>query len=221
MLAVMTTDGRRECLERSVASLLDNVHGVDRLVLVDDSGDEQHRRWLRSTFGDVAVVDGDGPRRGYARAVQRAWQHVARCGDPWAFVAEDDFVYQRPVDLVQLVGLLDARPYLAQVALRRQPWFATEVDAGGVLDVFEPSRFVQCHDFDRGWWWIEHRLFWTQNPHVLPVGRARGWPSGAHSEHRHAHRVFVDGQTRVAYWGRLDEPPWVHHIGEKRRGTGY
>jgi hypothetical protein len=178
----MTTDGRRSCIERTIPSLLDHVGPLDgpRLIF-DDSGDADYRAWLRAKFRALGFeVVGAGARRGQGRAVAKAWRWLDRelvdnpRGRPpakYAFWCEDDFIFERTVDLDEWRDVLDAHPYLAQIALVRQAWFPGEVAAGGIVER-DPG------DYERRERWLEHRRCFTLNPMLFRRSLcARAWPT--------------------------------------------
>lgn len=222
ILLAVTTDGRADCIERSLPSLLARVAGLDgpRLIF-DDSGSRAYRRWLSRRFGpDGFSVHGSGDRLGQDRALGAMWHHLqggelADC--EWVMHVEDDFVYARDVDARELCEVLERRPYLAQMALLRQAWFPTERRAGGIVerdpDAYWPVR-------EGRWRWLEHRLWFTLNPCLYRRRLcARGWPRGRRHEWRFGRDLCRDPHVRFGIWGRGE--PWVAHIGERRAGRGY
>ena len=62
------------------------------------------------------------------------WATIAAYGLPWAFIVEDDFTAERSIDLAAMQQVMDDRPGLVQMALRRQAWSAPELEAGGVIE---------------------------------------------------------------------------------------
>lgn len=223
ILTLITTDGRRECIERTVASMLEQVAPLDGpRVIVDDSGDSAYREWLREAFNPLGFqVLGKPIRSGQDRMLDMAWRELARPryrGHPWVFHCEDDFLFHRPVDLRVLTSILEADPHLAQIALLRQPWFPGEVSAGGIVER-DPDQYQRRRD-GHGNEWLEHRLWFTLNPCIYRRALCeRGWPQGRRHEWRFSRSLCEDERIRFALWG--DGTPWVEHIGHERVGTGY
>jgi hypothetical protein len=215
----VVTDGRRQCIERSIPSLLANVRGpITHRVIHDDSGDPDYRSWLRHAFPTFDVI-GPDHRHGYSAAYGNAWRHLAERPERFCFIHEDDFLYERPVDLLAMAELLDWRPYVAQVALRRQAWNEQEKAAGGVVEQ-HAGDYLDCSDGDMHW--LEHRRFLTTNPSLIRTELCKvGWPQVPHSEGTLTHLLIADPGLRFAYWGRRTDAPWVTHIGTDRVGTGY
>lgn len=215
---LVITDGRQDCLRRTLESFELSVDTavIDQRVVVNDCTENpEFTRWV-DTLGFDHHLRPLQQRRGFAGAIAAGWAMV---GDTdYVFHLEDDFVLQRHVDLKLMMEVLGERPRLAQMALRRQAWNEDEIRAGGVVE-FRPSEFVDCTD--RGADWLEHRCFFTTNPSLLPGWVvARGWPQVQYSEGVFSLSLLEDPQVACAYWGRRQDPPWVHHIGV-RAGVGY
>lgn len=213
---VILTNGRRDCIERTIPSLEEQVSPLPELRLIfDDSGDATYRAWLAQRF-DRYVLSASRRALGYAPAMRRALDHVATLPVDWVWISEDDFLYRRPVGLLVLAGVMEADPKLAQVVLRRQPWFPSELRSGDMIGRFPAAQFEERSDY------LRHRQFFSMNPHLIrreTLARFR-WPLGASSERRYGERLFHAGYF-AGLWGGRHEPPWVEHVGRTRVGTGY
>lgn len=227
LVAVLVmTDGRRDCISRTIPSLLDNLQGeLGFLMIHDDSGDRDYQDWLIGEFPDWIVMSGS-KRLGFGGAIQRAWNitHGAASDDHrYVWHQEDDFTFNRPVNLDDMIHVLDEHPYLAQMALRRQPWNDEERAGGGQIERFPREDFPE-HSDDHGNVWLEHRRWFTTNPSLIPRYLvAGGWPTVNQSEGIFTHQLIRrDPALRFGYWGTYDSGvAWVHHIGEQRVGNGY
>lgn len=228
MIAVLViTDGRSAYLAECVASLRKHLHGpIAEMWMYDDTGDAQYREALAQTYPEFVHINA-GPRQGFAGAIHYAWEMLRlTSGADYVFHVEQDFRFNRDIDLAAMAGLLDDQPHLAQIALRRQPWNDAERAAGGIVEQ-HPASYADCTDGAREW--LEHRLFYTTNPSLIRRSLvARGWPLVPRSEGEYSHYLLRTGtpeatpeQVRFAYWGRRDDAPWVEHIGHQRTGTGY
>jgi len=218
---LVMTDGRRDCLARTIPSALANLHGpITRRVIHDDSGDDTYRWWLRDAFPTFEIIGHPAGRQGFGGAIRNAWRYLAAAGERFVFHLEDDFTFRHPVDLVHLAEVLDENTYLAQLAFRRQPWNPQEAAAGGIVEQ-HPDDFVQISD-RAGHVWLEHRRFFTTNPSLYRRSLChRPWPEGANTEGRFTHDLLIDPAIRFGYWGSRDSGEWVEHIGHERVGTGY
>lgn len=216
---LVITDGRRDYLERTIASADVNLDDVKERWMFDDSGDDSHRAWLGARFPEFIHLNA-GPRQGFGGAINAAWRHLHRESlAAHVFHLEQDFTFNRPVPLAALAATLNERPHLAQLALRRQAWNPTEVTAGGVIET-NPHAYVEV-DGAHGRW-LEHRLFWTTNPSLYRSElTAVGWPTCDRSEGVFTHQLLADPDLRFGYWGGRDSGEAVHHIGDHRTGIGY
>lgn len=215
---LVITDGRRRCLQRTLESFdlsVDPRH-ISRRVIVNDCPDAEFGEWV-DTLGFDTVVPPLWQRRGYGGAITAGWDAIEDA--EWVFHLEDDFVFTRHVDVAAMVNILRSHQYLAQMALRRQPWNDAEKAVGGIVEQ-HPEQYRDCTDgFHR---WLEHRMFFTTNPCVYPRWvRKIAWPRCNYSEGVFSHLLFSDSNTRSAFWGQRSDPPWVIHIGHQRTGTGY
>lgn len=211
---VVLTHGRRDCIIKTIPSAEQNLKGlpIARRIISDDSGNVEYQAWLRVTFPDYDLVC-HGKPGGFAANVIRGRTAAIASGHPWVFWLEDDFTFNRPVDLNEMATALTDNPKIVQMALRRQAWFPVEVAAGGVVERF-PDKYVDKEN------WLEHRLFFTTNPHL--VSREflilNDWPKTNGSEAAFSRKVLTQGVS--GYWGKRTDEPWVNHFGE-RTGTGY
>lgn len=221
---VVMTDGRDDVLARTIASAREMLEGeIAHRIMHDDSGDHFHRRRLMAEYPDFAHI-GKGDRRGFGGAYRHTFEWLdsnrAELAD-YVFLLEDDFTFNRPVELFSMQGVLERNPDVVQIALRRQAWSATERLAGGVIEQ-HPEAYAERRDH-LGNAWLEHRLFFTTNPSMFRRTLCRReWPAGAQSEGLFGHGIIRDDPDAVfAYWGTRDDTPWVEHIGDERAGKGY
>lgn len=218
---LVMTDGRRECIERTVPSALSELVGpISEIWIHDDSGDPEYRRWLARFGGNV--IGPPAGRSGFGGAIRSAWAHLREHSSArFVFHLEDDFVFRRRVDLVDMMSVLLAHPELVQLALRRQPWNEAEAAAGGIVEQ-HPDAYADRID-DHGREWLEHRLFFTTNPSLYRMALVldEEWPDGPQSEGRFSHELLTDDRIRFGFYGARDSGEWVEHIGHQRAGTGY
>ena len=208
---------RMAYLRQSLASLNANVSGpvVQRVVYTD---------WPDDLLPEVAAIAeqhgfylaGSG-HHGHTGMRQRLWRYLSKnAKGSHIFGTEDDFLYDRPVDLSDLLAVLSRDPHLAQMALLRDACYDDERELeaiGNILGWARPS-----FTFKEGW--FEQRQFWTNNPSLFRRSLTdRPWPQGHHSETIFGKGLFRDPRSRCAFWG--DGTPWVSHIGKVRAGSGY
>jgi hypothetical protein len=219
---VVTTGGTPETwpersgyLRRSLASLAEHVRGpiVQRVVYSD--WDEAFRAELSAIANEHGFyVAGDG-HHGYTGARRRLWQYLARrARGEFVFAAEDDFLYERDVDLAELAATLRQAPHLRQLALLRAPYYPRELEAGTVVP--PDAEKIAANDHSR----IEHRDHFTANPSLFRRSLTdTPWPAASSSERVFGDLLLRDRRARFAYWG--DGTPWITHVGAIRAGSGY
>jgi hypothetical protein len=229
---IVITDGRDAYLDRCVASLHQWVSGgIGEWWMHDDGGTPTYRQTLAARHTDWRHINAGPTRAGCAGAFQSFWRQLReQSRADHIFMIEGDFEFHRPIDLDAMAGLLDERPYLAEVALLRQPWNPAETAAGGVIEQ-HPDWYTDWSD-EQGRAWLEQSSFFTANPCVFRRSLLGvPWPEhrdGCFSEGTFHQRLITDGtpevpgpQVRYAYWGSRGSGVWVQHIGHARIGTGY
>lgn len=232
---LIITDGR-DCVYDTIASARDRLHGdIHKWWLYHDGHvhpSEVDR--LMETGIDELFWHPDG-RQGFGGAIAHAWKTVVlNSPATHLFHLEDDFTFNRDVDLDDIAYVLDTHRYLAQMALRRQPWNDAEKAAGGVVELiptafsdqstFRPKEGAAVGFDPQLLMWLEHREFWTTNPSLIRVEHILNnpWPNVPQSEGRYTLALKdYDPDLRFGYWGHRDSGEWVHHIGDQRVGTGY
>lgn len=218
---LVMTDGRADCLARSMATYR-RLHGpITQRVIHDDSGDPAYRAHLTETHHGWTVVS-TGQRSGFAGAYRNAWAWLrAHCTSEFVFSTEDDFEIAADIDLDDVAQVLRHTPHLAQMALLRQAVNPQEQAAGGIVQTAPWDYTDRSTD---GHHWLAHRKFYTTNPHLTRRAFIDGhdWPDGPNSEGRFGLHLFAGSpRTECGFWGRRTDPPRVHHIGTHRIGTGY
>jgi hypothetical protein len=208
-----TWEARSEYLRRSLASLDEHLKGpIVQRVIYSDWGDHQDEL---AAIGEPHgfYVAGSG-HHGYTGAVARLWRYLEnRALGDYVFVAEDDFVYLRDVDLVPMAETLRDHSEIRQVALLRGACYPRELEADGILGW--PAESFEAKDQGNGHGRLEHRNFWTMNPALYRRSiTEHAWPVAASSERVFGDQLLRDKSARFALWGAGE--PWLEHIGEIR-----
>lgn len=227
IVLLVITDGRREYVAQTIPSAMANLQGsFTRAVVYDDSGDPDNEAWLAERFGHhgFEVISHPQGRQGFGGAIRAAWAWLRlNAPEPFIFHLEDDFTFNRPVDVDAMAGVLTSHPYLAQMALRRQPWNDAERAAGGIIDQ-HPRDYAEVTVVDetRPLTWLEHRRFFTTNPCLYrrELIVEHDWPDRSESEGHFTHHLLAHG-FQFGYWGGKASGEAVHHVGHQRTGVGY
>lgn len=222
---VVTTDGRPGLLERTLDSFFAKVQPEPvELVIVDDSGDEDRRRYLDalcadySNFGFACGYLWHPERLGFCATVADAWEIAAAPGPPWVFWTEDDFQYLRSFHLADLANVLAHEPDLAQMGLMRHPVNERERAAGGL---YEMNRDRYALRGAGSLTWLRSRTNFSTTSSLLRRSFMVEcpWPEyDSECEGRYSIDLLARGYE-FAVWG--DGNPWIVHRGDVRVGSGY
>lgn len=215
---VVITTGRFDYLERTLASADQHLQGtITRRTMIDDSGDPAVARGLDALCADRFEIVHHPRNLGFSRMMRQTRRMIRDTpGPPYVFWLEEDFTFDRDVDLAELATLLQ-KPGLAQAVLLRGPYYRREHEAGGIIAEHPESYTDEVFE---GIQHQAHQRFWSSNPHLATRESFRyAWPTGEHTESRFG-RTLWDQGMHVAFVG--DGTPWVQHIGAERRGgRGY
>lgn len=214
---MVLTAGRKSYLEQTLASFAEKVHGdIGHRTILDDSGDARFGKWLGRSYPEYQIVTTRG-KVGFTQAIRTAWRHELQVGgSPYIFHLEEDFTFDRDIELSNLIRILEMEPKVAQAALLRGPFFPPEIEAGGIVEE-DPDAYD--HREAEGLKYLVHGKFFTTNPCLYRRSLLRvGWPSTPHSETRFT-RVMARKGYQFAFLG--DGEPMVTHIGVERTNNGY
>jgi hypothetical protein len=217
-LAVFT-DGRDECLAETIESANTKLRATwCSKTIFDDTGDIDHVKHLKRQFPDFTVLATGPGKQGFGGAIASAWRTLFASEATHVFHLEDDFVFEAPIFVSEMVHVLDIAPNVQQVALKRQPW--GDEPPNGFMGQWPTAYMNQTVEKVR---WTEQRLFFTTNPSVYRRDlMVRGWPEVPQSEKVFGNNLFAENEHfRCAFLGHKDDAPLVHHIGANRVGTGY
>lgn len=223
ILLVVMTDGRWDCIKRSIPSALASLEGpVTRRIIHDDSGRTEYRNRLKSAFPSFELIHPGRTRQGFGGAIRQTWNWINQnTTEDFVFWLEDDFLFNQPVRLENLMTVLNENPYLAQLVLKRQSWSSAEWAAGGVVEQ-RHWEYEQKQD-DHENIWSEHQLFFSSNPSLFRRSLcSEVWPEGNQSEGNFTYNMRIGyPDMKFAFWGKKFDPPMVHHMGDRRVGSGY
>lgn len=209
---VVVTDERPEYLEDTLKSAEERLKGgFGFRLIMDDSGNPEFAEYLRETYPGY-MVNSSGVTMGRCHTMAHAWAIVRRQSAEFVFHLQNDFTFNRDVDLDQIQGFLVRHPELAQVAFMRQPWSEAERLAGSVYKKDPVGLYKNVEEGEDKW--VEHMVRFTDNPSLIPI-RVLGLPSTTvdyGGEAVFSQSVKAAGY-KCAYWGTTEDPPWVEHIG--------
>lgn len=199
------------------------------LLVIDDRG------WTREAIesfrynasglasGPVFTVDDRTHVLGFCGAIREGWELLrgSLVEFDYVFHLESDFRFLAPFDLGLMAAILDAHPWLSQVALKRGP-HGSEPE-GGFMAAW-PDQWDNRSFRYSG---VEHpycvqTAFFTTNPSLYKRSLVEvfDWPEAPACEQGFAHMLFTEGYDGGAYLGHTTDTPLVEHIGT-RTGQGY
>lgn len=208
---------RSQYLAASLESLAANLSGEIAKCVVYSDWDQSHTADLERIAGPHGFYVVGGGHYGYVGSIQRLWRYIERRAvGEFIFLTEDDFLYERKIELGAMVQILRQHREVQQVALLREPAYPREFAPGTILgwpmDEFTPRDG-----------YLEHRLFWTMNPSLVRRSIVENaWPAADSSERVFGDKLLRDPAARFAFLGSGEA--WARHIGETRavaNGVGY
>lgn len=172
---------------------------------------------LVGTFAVSKIVDDRDHLLGLAGAVRAAWTWALDLGADYLWHQEEDWRYERYVNVRSIRVVLERNPQLAQIILRRGIEYGNqhEIDAGGWMEA-NPSVYTERQTGDHRW--CEHREIFSLNPCLIPRRILQmGWDDD--NERGFTQRCLDAGYT-FGVWGPLEGPPHITHTGAVR-GNGW
>lgn len=206
---VVITDGRQACIEKTIDRFNEIIKfDFFEKLIINDSADKRYHNFLVNRFPEFTVISHE-TRRGLAGAVQSAWSSVSRESD-YIFHLEDDFIFEKPVDISHMIFLLRKNPHLVQMALVRAPVNPPEREVGGF--VFQHlADYYQKDDF------FEHGRLFTLNPCVYPMSTVdMGWPDHGGESEFTSKVHSINNDYKFGFYGNIYDEPLVTHIGGRR-----
>lgn len=192
-------------------------------VVVSDRGDLYLPGCLKELEADSwlpHVIDDSTHGLGMAGAVRAGFQWALDNDCDYVLWWEEDFRFGPEMTTVPFGGMkyvLESRPELAQVVLKRQPWNFHEQQCGGIIEA-NPTAYTEHSSPGQHVHWTEHREIFSLNPCLIPRRVLElGWPDGNEAEF--TERCLTAG-LRFAFYGKKYDPPLVEHIGFQR-GEGW
>lgn len=216
---LVITDRRVEYLIPTMESAIANLKcEFDAKLMVDDSGDPIVAVYLDEKYPDFEIRHHSRPY-GYNRCFADAFLWVRGKFD-FVFLQENDWVYERPADVVGMEEVLRERSDLSEMVLVRCPANGIERQTGGFFkakvaeDVFEPYE-------TKGYRWLKRLNFgFSGNPALFPIRVFDvDFPPMVRdlrdAEVGFGRELLARGMT-LGYWGTKADLPCVKHIGEYR-----
>jgi hypothetical protein len=217
---LITTNGRKEYIVPTIDSWKNFIDtNINNKIIIDDSGNQEYRDWLASTFPDFQILELGEKNMGFS-FLMKTWLVDLDIKSEYFLLLEDDFLLLEELDTENILNILN-NEHLIELSLKRQAWSAEEINAGGMIErIFNGTNFVQRDG------WFEHREFFTTNPSFINVERLRKYSKPIYknseliSEGEFGSRLFAaNPELYASFLGNIFDKPKVEHIGHIRTGV--
>jgi len=208
------TNGRQDYLEQTL-STLGKLHGnFSRILIHDDSGDENYHNWLIQFNYELVATK----QVGFTMAMISAWEKLKEDSNEWVWHQEDDLTILEEIDLDKMMEVMKNNSHIKQMALQRLPRGGRELYS--VIDS-HPERYEEKTDGSN--FWAEHRAGYTCSPCLYRKSLIyeSPWPLIERSEKEYGKLLFKDPNAKCAYWGKKTDKPKTEHIGIIKKGFGH
>jgi hypothetical protein len=211
-------DGRKAYLEECVRALTNGLwHAIPlaRQILVNDSGDPEYHAYLVEEYGHLFEIVSHDERRGLAAAIQTGWSRLQQRVNghmalDYIIHVEGDFKLPIRTPIYEMIDILEAKPSLAQLTLRRDNVNPAEDEAGSFIKQ-RPELYTQKEGY------IEQDNLFSLNPCVYPGWLMEiGWPDNG-GEREFTNKLHsINPELKFGIYGKIDDPPRCFHVGSKR-----
>lgn len=218
LILAVIGNGRKNLLDQTIKSALDNLqYDFFDYVMINDYGKQEYSDLLIKEYGDKWTIINHEINQGLSGSIRTLWNYVDINNIDYIFHLEEDFIFNKSIDINLLVEILSKHRDIAQVALKRQPCNIEELQAGGFmqLDKSKYSEIIYNYKYNS----VDlttHRNFFTLNPSLYPrwvvnLGWQQGW-----GEREFGELLFSNPSLKCAYIGSINDSPLVHHTGVYR-----
>lgn len=214
---IIFNDGRNDYLRKTLDSLIKNLLTKENkqankfhLLLYDDMPEGRDTEELTEIKKAYKIDDVilSGENYGINKSVQMAWGRIPK-GTDYVWHQENDFLFNEPVKLHEMINPLILNPMIGQVALLRQPWYDDEIEAGGLYDVgYRDYRSVNVAGIDL----VGQTMFFSHNPCLYRAKHALQIEN--YNELNYAKYLMTHHNIKTfCYLGKKSDKPKVEHIG--------
>ena len=187
------TMGRRpDLLRQTLSALLEHAQ-FDAIIAINDFRDDETNQAFKEMCPDGRLISLDR-QLGHHGAVDLMYGLVST---PWVFHCEDDLLFEKPIDLQRLIGVLKSDPTLSAICLRQRSDFylkpeddrKVRFESHGGLNFF---RLYPVHEQWHGY---------SFNPHLASVDLWRSvGPFSKFKKERHISRTIRKMGLTMPYW---------------------
>jgi hypothetical protein len=220
-------NGRMGYLERTIASWEANL--LDRpkyKIIFDDSGSQEYVKYLNQKYADrFTVVPIADKRMGQVYSIQFIFNYLKTLDTDFILEVEEDWMLFRPIQITQIMKILENNKYLLQMRIPRTVWYADydnkDILHGSILNylIKESNMENSFISSDLGCWyeWRGTHYFWSHNPcvfHRRILNYTYDGPSGYHHEQGFGLKLLKENKDyRVGSFSSNLYDAYVSHIG--------
>ncbi|MBM4189762.1 MAG: hypothetical protein FJ210_03460 [Betaproteobacteria bacterium] len=187
------TMGRRpELLRQTLTGLFANAQ-FDSVIAINDFRDEQTNTVFQEMCPHGQLISLDR-QLGHHAAVDYMYSKVKT---PWIFHCEDDWLFQKPIDLQHLIKVLQAQQWMSGICMRQRSDFVLSLrDEEKVLfERYDDLAFYRLDPIHAQW----HG--YTFNPHLASIDLWHSiGPFSAFKKERHISCAIRKKGLIVPYW---------------------
>jgi hypothetical protein len=225
-------NGRKGCLERTVASWETNL--IDKpkhKIIFDDSGNQLYREYLNKRFGDrfTIVPIGDIPM-GQIYGINFIYNYLREIDTDYIFELEEDWLLFRPLKMQDLIEILDSNQNIVQVRVPRTPWTELDLYNGSTISHFlsmKDSKASLIKHNKLSWYeWRGPYWFWSHNPSLYRKSITNlPYPGEGDQHHEMQFGCNILEQNKdavISFYAENTYDAYIYHLGtrDKRLQNG-
>jgi hypothetical protein len=216
-------NGRAGYLDHTISSWEANLKTQPKYkILFDDSGNKDYVNYLNKKYGNrFTIVPINSEAVGQQKALVFIFNYLKELDTEYYLQLEEDWVLNRPLDVVQIMEAMRGHDNIIQMRLPRTVWYTQkhyfDLMYGSHMSWQQDGKganFVQKSN------WFEKRgksYFWTHNPNLFPkkildytYPETKG---GIDHEQLFGLELYKNKNYVVGYWAKNFFDAYVTHIG--------
>ena len=200
----LTIGNRPDLLKKTLQSLFENAH-FSKVIAINDFGDQQTNEVFKNMCPDGKLLSLD-KKLGHHAAVDFMYKNV---DTPYVFHCEDDWLFEKSIDLVKIIETLKKNTWMSGICLRSLSDFTFSSNEADKI-IYETHNGLNFYRLDK---MHEQWHGFTFNPHVASIDLWRQFsPFSSYKKERHISRAIRKEELVMCYL----EDGGCSHIGEDR-----
>jgi hypothetical protein len=215
-------NGRKGYLERTVASWEANlIQEPKHKIIFDDSGDARYLRWLNDKYGDRFTIVPIGNRAmGQNQAIRFIFDYISNLDVDYVVEIEEDWMLNRPLDVNEIINVLEENPHIVQMRIPRVVWYAPyhvlDINAGSLLQHHMNIPGTTTKKMEKWYEWRGEFYFWSHNPSVFRKSICTTiYNNGNAKDHElmFGKELLADQKSTAGFWATNPYDAYITHIG--------